>query len=174
MRAAAPPPWMETHPTCLNLPPPKKSFRIQLHSPRQVVAKPGVRRGSDLLTTDGQEVFGVGLRIVVRHIHGRLAHVVNCRVVGEQVIRSWLWWRKAHGAGTLAELAHSNTRQVHVLVALLVGARVGIADGIACFHGKVHPLAIGCCILAAVSAVEGVAIDLVHGDLVRAVEEPVW
>ena len=174
MRAAAPPPWMETHPTCPNLPPPKKSFRIQLHSPRQVVAKPGVRRRSDLLTTDGQEVFRVGLRIVVCHVHGRLAHIVDCRVVGEQVTSSWLWRRKPHVAVALAELAHGNARQVHVLVALLVGARVGITDGIACFHGKVHPLAIGCCILAAIAAVEGVAIDLVHGDLVRAVEEPVW
>ena len=36
---------MGTRPTCLNLPPPKTRFRIQAHSPRQVVAKPGVRRG---------------------------------------------------------------------------------------------------------------------------------
>jgi hypothetical protein len=48
---------------------------------------------------------------------------------------------------------------------LFVGARVGIADGIAGVDGKVHPLTVRCRIFAAEAPVERVAIDLELGDL---------
>ena len=55
-----------------------------------------------LLTRD--EVLGMRLCIVVCHIHLRLAHVVHCRVIGEQVVGAGLRRRYPHGAVALADL----------------------------------------------------------------------
>ena len=116
-------------------------------------------------TSNGDEVFRVGLRIMVDDMHRGPLKTVDGRVIQQEVRLAALRRRHSHRAVALTELTRQYPRQIHVLVALFVGARVGIADGIAGVDGKVHPLTVRCRIFAAEAPVERVAIDLELGDL---------
>ena len=102
---------------------------------------------------------------MVDDMHRGLLKMVDGRVVQQEVRLAALRRRHSHRAVALAELARQHPRQIHVLVALFVGTRVGVADGIAGVVGKINPLTVRCRIFAAEAPVERVAIDLELGDL---------
>ena len=102
---------------------------------------------------------------MVNDVHRGLLKTVDRRVKQQEVRLAALRRRHSHRAVALAELARQHPRQIHVLVALFVGARVGVADGIAGATGEVHPLTVRCRIFAAEAPVERGAVDLELGDL---------
>mmetsp|Transcript_14856 Transcript_14856/g.19437 ORF Transcript_14856/g.19437 Transcript_14856/m.19437 type:complete len:224 (+) Transcript_14856:203-874(+) len=124
-----------------------------------------------LVRLESDQIFGVGLGVVVRDIDTRVIHVVHSAVV--QCTRSAVSDFRSDGIHlSYAVLSHSNTACHDILKAIAIWNGIRCGRRIAAFFRKVDPLPPHGGILSTKRSIEPLLKNLVHDLEVRTMKKP--